>query len=812
MDGAHDMTVPYWQKQLQRHMTTHGQVIKVAATPMDGGDIPFEQAFSNLAHAYIKDKAPTLLDHELGFQLLDRNEENTKAVGVLVFKVGSLMLYSPVFFIQGDLKGHELLYIKNQDMFVPLKENWLHYIINRKPNRIGSGVSQQTEQLGVAQPDLQRLSEPPSKYASAVMPAAQDFIPLYSHLITADWGEAVTDYATHCQDRLDLSHFVKQASLPMLKVLVDTFHRKPQLAQIFDEFHGLGTLHDAIKEAHVRLDAAAPQDDPYAVTKYRPITGSVLASREKDAIADVRGRVLIVTMESSTQPLTLTDEDREQLVKDEVLITDDRSDDEVSVAVKSRVGERLANPGETGVYQVLTKPGEFEKCLVVVGPHGKCGRENHCVVVRLNNGYAWGNYPKQAVWVADQLEDTTEFPGDPSSWEKWFDKLSDSDITSNSRSTYMAVGPNREASCAFRVYKSYGSYDGGKSYEISFDTYLSNGGGDYPRALNSGYSDGDYSSPRLHIDAKNGTKLRSNAGDVYLPKTYKIIKLSNGDYDDDMCCNPCGASGSKTEPLRLGNMVDAQMLVMSKTAELRIKESAGQYWVNQEFIPSHTAALSHLVRDHGLREEPSRTLLKLAQARSRSGNAVVCRVKYASPYLTDTGGPNAPHMDEPPSYQNNMLGYDGPTSSPYEQEQVVPELQASNTDPSVYDMDPQKQDEPMDVAAVQQAAATGQKEVFDTSVISSMLKAVRDDTMIDRYLPDLTSGMDKLGRLMFMFYWHQDKFAERYGKQDLPELEDSLRNAFEVISDVILFLKQKTVEPYLEEDTQDTDLGDASAI
>jgi hypothetical protein len=102
--------------------------------------------------------------------------------------------------------------------------------------------------------------------------------------------------------------------------------------------------------------------------------------------------------------------------------------------------------------------------------------------------------------------------------------------------------------------------------------------------------------------------------------------------------------------------------------------------------------------------------------------------------------------------------------------------------------------------------------VFDTSVISSMLKAVRDDTMIDRYLPDLTSGMDKLGRLMFMFYWHQDKFAERYGKQDLPELEDSLRNAFEVVSDVILFLKQKTVEPYLEEDTQDTDLGDASAI
>jgi hypothetical protein len=44
-----------------------------------GQDMPFEQAFSDIAHAYLRDKAPGLQDYEIGFQLIDRNQENTKA-------------------------------------------------------------------------------------------------------------------------------------------------------------------------------------------------------------------------------------------------------------------------------------------------------------------------------------------------------------------------------------------------------------------------------------------------------------------------------------------------------------------------------------------------------------------------------------------------------------------------------------------------------------------------------------------------------------------------------------------------------------
>ena len=50
---------------------------KTAELGGEGNDIPFEQAFSNLAHAYLRDKAPSLLDYEVGFQLLERNQDNT---------------------------------------------------------------------------------------------------------------------------------------------------------------------------------------------------------------------------------------------------------------------------------------------------------------------------------------------------------------------------------------------------------------------------------------------------------------------------------------------------------------------------------------------------------------------------------------------------------------------------------------------------------------------------------------------------------------------------------------------------------------
>ena len=84
-------------------------------------------------------------------------------------------------------------------------------------------------------------------------------------------------------------------------------------------------------------------------------------------------------------------------------------------------------------------------------------------------------------------------------------------------------------------------------------------------------------------------------------------------------------------------------------------------------------------------------------------------------------------------------------------------------------------------------------------MVAGMLKSVRQDSIIERYLGSLVEALDSLGRLLMNFYWHQEEFEDRYGKSDLPELEDSIRNAFESLGDITLFLKEKTIESPFDE-------------
>jgi len=807
--------IDYWMNRVRDYAHAPEQTIKVAELGGDGADAPFEQAFSNLAHAYMRDKAPTLLDHELGFQLLDRNEENTQAVGVMAFKVGSSQLFAPVFFLQGELKGHELLYLKNQDMFVPLKENWLNYVINRKPNIIGAGIDRNLSAIGVSQPELSKLRESPHKYASAV--AA--FMPVFGHLATRPLQDSISEFADHCQTKLDLSDFMKQASLPALQAVVEMMQRKPKIAAAFANWHGMDVLTDAVSEARNRSNISSVMDDPYAsVNKNQIITGSILGEKtaaDDDDGPDARQKIRIITSEQSMvdgPPEDLAEEDQEKLLRDGMLIKDHRSGDEISVAVNLQVEQKLVNPGETGIYQVLTKPGEFDKCLVVINPVGPDGRESTCLVVRLEGDKSWGNFDRHDIWTAGQEEEM----GGEENWQDWLDSQSDaSSLTVGDR--YMLVGPRRNATCTFRVEDSIGD----DSYKVDFET-------DHPRSREVGmrrWTDYDTSSnydryskwsdgQRIHLDAKDGTDMRSSRGDLFVPKGCKVVKVQMTNWDErrknKAHIEPCCADDttSKDPPIQPGNLFDATANIMKKTAKLRIVDEGTRYIVNGHRLTPRDAQV-HLVYDHGLSVPASQELLKTAKHKSHAGNGMVCRVKYANPFLTE-GAPMAPSFPEAMQGGYNPMGFQGNTIAMQEEEVPVEALSAANTDPSVYDVRPGATPGPMDHAAVADAAASGQKEVFDTAMIGSMLKAVRDDTMIDRYIPDIIRSVDRLGRILFQFYWHQEQFADRYGKQDMPELEDSLRNAFESTGDIVLFLKQKTIEPYPEEDSSDLSLRDVA--
>ena len=155
----------------------------------------------------------------------------------------------------------------------------------------------------------------------------------------------------------------------------------------------------------------------------------------------------------------------------------------------------------------------------------------------------------------------------------------------------------------------------------------------------------------------------------------------------------------------------------------------------------------------------------------------------------------------------NIMNFDGAMASDTSRSQPISELQASRSDLSGYNILEEGRNKLR--TFVSQAAETGDKDVFDIGMMAGMLKTVKEDMLIDKHIPDLLKAVDKLGRLLFLLYWHYDKFAAKFGKNDMPELEDALRNSFEILSDVILFLKNKTIEPYSEDSKPGVSLSNA---
>lgn len=772
--------------------------VKIAALGGKGDDVPFEQAFSNLAHAYLQDKAPGLMDHEVGFQLLDRDAENTKAVGVFAFKVGSLWLYAPMFFLKGDLKGHELLYMKNQDMFVPLKENWINYLVNRKPSILGQSIDRNLSQFGQRQPDFTQLSRSPSKFGSA-QPTLKEMVsavmPTLAKTATMNTAKAFAEMG----DKLNFAQFLKEARLTTINFLVKSCQYAPQLASALEEFHGLDIIKEAVAAASARETA--------------PKIASVLSEAPKTP-ESAKG-LKIVTMDVTMQtklPPEATEEDQERLLQDGVLILDQRDRDNVSIPYNIQVEKKLFNPTESGLYEILVKPGNTERCYIAVYPQGSAKREKMVTVVRVDGKPDWLNTRADHVWALARI-DGEEF-------DTWFNALPDANSVSGKNSRHMAIGKNGDATTPFRVLREYG--DNGQDanvYEVHMEDHCKHRmPGDisaccYTDPLNyDKWRDG----VRIHLNGKKGSKLRSSMGDVFVPEGFKLLKCELGEDDkteaDAGDQSVCGCGESDNPPLMPGTLLDAQLELMGKTAALVVRHNGTEVTVNDKPQGSEKYALIHLVGTHGLREAAAREILKTAAQRGR----FECRVKYAAPYgppMMVNDAPGSPAMPEPTMGGETVLNTRVPTQLGIDLGVPVPGMSAMRTDRSVYNPNPMYDSTPMsrmpdqDLQNVLDAANSGQREVFDTAMIGSMLRAVRDDSLVDRYMGELTKGLDKLGRILFMFYWHGDRFADRYGKSDMPELEDSLRNAFEMLGDVILFLKQKTIEPYPDNAAQDVDLG-----
>ena len=759
---------------------------KHAALGGSGNDSTFESAMSDLAHAHVREKAPGLMDYELGFQLLDRDEDKNRGVGILGFKIANQLAYVPIFFLNGRIKGHEMMILKDQQQYRPLKEAWVNRVLRRKPMIIGEQGPRDAYNFGARQPRLQDLAYPTGlKFASDIR---ADLLPGAAIMAKAALSRAVWP---DC----DLREFLKTAGDRELVAFQRLCGHYPQVRDSLNRFYDSAEL---LKLADDRLKsrrqlgvfrAAGEVNKPYLSGSVKPLFSEAERSRPDSEYQakEARQKVEVLRLHRA-DTAGLTQSEKEQLLADQILVRDKRAEEEVSKAYKMQLTEQLTNPTQTGVYSVLLKNGNFARCLVLLHPHSTRGVESAALVVSLEKTGSEHDQEEAhptRVWIRRRHDDPTGRAIKDEVSQFVADLPAAEELPLTSKSKFLLLDKRGRCTCPFSI-SGYATdpESGLPKIKVYEHDYFSNDTPKYDGTKSTDRKDHNYGS-WLCWTGRKGAELRSTGDELYLPDGMRYLKLSDRDSEPECCDSMTDASDSETKklPFTLGTENDLREYIFRNTRLLKAAHDGSEVRLNGErLLPLD--ALTKLVCQWGLREDAAREILK--EATAARGRYVSCHVKLASPYPGFLE-PSSPVPEFPQPLQGGGLMGD-----------TYPESYASNqvstVAPRGYEPPDWRNTPAPDIGmanAIGNAARSGQKEMLDASAMASILNMTRQDEMIDSGLPRLKSALNTLGEYIVKLYAHGDKFQDRFGKSDMPALEDLIVSNFDKMGDLILELETK---------------------
>ncbi|GIW59070.1 MAG: hypothetical protein KatS3mg087_0136 [Patescibacteria group bacterium] len=291
-------------KEMQKQKL--GNTLKLAADVKK----TFEENFQQLTDAILMEHLPRLRRYDLGFQLVDKSEDNSRGLGIRAFRLRTLG-FIPFFYDNGMVGGYEMIYLPEQDVFLPTTEEWTVYLTSNMKKELGEASNKVREYAVIGLPNLLSLRRPlVFKSGSASQ----------KHLVAA----------------------VRQHK-KLARALIHYCAAAPFLVEKIARFYGIGFLKEALAFAQ----------EPDKVYYARP-----LSKRIQDE------KLQIITEATATREL-LSPYELEQLEKVGYIVRDKRTASELSQVIPKHRPIKLFPIDSPGLYQAVTKDGKDVTLLVL---------------------------------------------------------------------------------------------------------------------------------------------------------------------------------------------------------------------------------------------------------------------------------------------------------------------------------------------------------------------------------------------------------------------------------------------------------------
>lgn len=691
---------------------------------------PLEQKFGILANATLTDKMPGLEEDSLGFQIVQTEEDDSRAFGVQVYNIGKHLVLVPMFFLDGKVKGGEVMYVKDLNKFLPLTEVEVNNLESGKTFSMGEPSDEVDKNKGTAyRTSTMELNWLNSKRAGEV--GLFDADDIYNMLEAA----GRIDFPK----LKDVSMFGPKAAADLAEGIVSI----PRLANALLAVHTPAEIKEAL--------------DP-----------GLKAGETIQKIAGMKGngRLSFVEDPFSKEAADLSDEQKQLLMRNGIVALDSRK--EASVALKERKAvHRYGTPSSNGKYDVVMRDGSTVKADIVF-----CGSSSQdCCDLCCDGGenprpIGVGSTFRYASRIGKVMLFTDKFISTEPATDVCVDLQNVEDTSIGDKVTASALTSRvvKKGERSWGENKSYPRnrvliYD--NKHDVSYDGYIE---ADNKEVVLNPYGSG--APMRIVLTGKPGTMF-TKGGILYIPDSAKIIALEDYESRNSIGCRPADIA---SEALVNGGLETVK--VASDGRSWRIDDSNGG-----TELSGYAASLKYLMKDIGLREKQANDILDAAKGQARNGQlgepvSFWCKCAFADPADDPWFGVGDDHFL---TLEAGRLG--GPLDSAA-------------------------------VGKIEKASRTGVKEIIDTQIMGELAKSAYSVDKVQDYLPALMKALDRICRSLVLFYWHNEDFEERYGKQNMPQLEDALKDNIRSLGDLVNYLRDKSVQD--EEGTDDDETDDLS--